>query len=564
MARAVQPNLFGDNPEPQNAFPGKGKKQLLPDACSNLLLDTLRIVHGAESAEHGLTAAFVVLQTSGDVHALFVETNPRLEARSFLLGASNLFLETIDEISVPGYVFHTVIPARGSAVIRHLRFAVGIGSNVASEFLEAITNAIALRFDYESARAGQQEAEKQAARHRREVEVLYEIGQAIDQVELPRLLSLITERAASLMESQACSLMWVDATTGRLRIEASFGLSHEALAHEQKQGEGIAGRVLQTEQPLRILENSFDPQLEGLNLRPEIGSSMVVPMKSPHGPALGVLSIRRRRPSPDFTEEDLQLFSVFATQAALAILNVKLYSDLKRRADELVKLASLTRALITTFDLNARLQHLADAICGIVGFERCCVYIRDTTKPVFAPCVWRGYPDSIGRNPVREREGAIGAVAREKTMRLFDAKLPVSPERERERDYLQQKGYARSLGTDSFVAIPILTSQNRCIGVVVADRKRRSDPISDEQTHLLSTFVNQASIALENARLYEQMQENYRNIYRLKNYRDNVLRSIGVGILSTDASGRIADWNRAAEEALRRSGVKLHRFTSVK
>src|SRR5581483_8030563 len=105
--------------------------------------------------------------------------------------------------------------------------------------------------------------------------------------------------------------------TGTLRVEASHGLPEDALEHEQKIGEGIAGRVAQTDQPMLILASSSDPRLTGVTLRPEIGSSMLVPMKNQEGRVLGVLSIRRRRPAPDFTDDDLKLFSVFATQAGL-------------------------------------------------------------------------------------------------------------------------------------------------------------------------------------------------------------------------------------------------------
>src|SRR5205807_533677 len=102
-------------------------------------------------------------------------------------------------------------------------------------------------------------------------------------------------------------------------------LPADALEQEQRIGEGIAGRVAETEQPMLIVGDIHDPRLDGVALKPDIGSSMLVPMKNTEGRVLGVLSIRRRRPAPDFTDDDLKLFSVFATQAALALTNVRLY-----------------------------------------------------------------------------------------------------------------------------------------------------------------------------------------------------------------------------------------------
>jgi PAS domain S-box-containing protein len=455
-----------------------------------------------------------------------------------------------------------VYPLEGKFVPHgQIIFVLSAESPVPEPLLQAAVTALTMLLDQE-ALAKRVEQSEHRARHRiSEVATIYEIGQAIDQIELKRLLQLITDRAALLMDAQACSLMLVQEDSRTLRIEASHGLPDDAQEQEQEIGEGVAGRVAQTEQPMLILDASRDPRLEGLRLRPDIGSSMLVPMKNQEGHVLGVLSIRRRRPAPDFTDDDLKLFSVFATQAALALTNVRLYADLKRSASELLKISTLSRVLISTLDLDELLARVADDIRNVVGFERCCLFVRDPHRAAYVPRVWRGYSDTIGRNPVREGEGAIGTAARGKVAVTFDARQPVTPERERERAYLQLKGFARSLGTDAFVAIPILTGQNRCIGVVVADNKGRRDPISREQLNLISAFVIQAGIAIENARLYEEMQENYQNIHRLKNYTDNVLQSIGAGIVSTDTRGHIARWNRAAEETLQRPAVHFREAT---
>jgi PAS domain S-box-containing protein len=288
-----------------------------------------------------------------------------------------------------------------------------------------------------------------------------------------------------------------------------------------------------------------------MSLNPDIGSSMLVPMKDQDGKVLGVLTIRRHRPAPDFITDDLKLFQVFATQAALAITNMRLYADLRSRAAELLKLTTLSRALISTLNLDQLLESVVDEVRKVVNFERCCLYMRDGSRPVFVPRVWRGYPGSIGRNPVREGEGAVGLTARAGTLLNFDARDPVTPGRERERSYLQLKGYARSLGTDAFVAVPIQDAQARCVGVLVADNKGRHDPISPEQKSLLEAFVHQAGIAIDNSLLYAQMQDTLANIRRLKDYTDSVLHSVGAAIVSIEARGIITRWNPAAEQTLR-------------
>lgn len=424
---------------------------------------------------------------------------------------------------------------------------------IPQDLQEAITVLIGQKLALEELGANAEVHEDRSRQRISEVAAIYEIGQVIDQIELPSLIQMITDRAALLMDAQTCSFMRLYDLTGVLRVEASYGLPDAALAQEQKLGEGIAGRVAQTEQPILIVSGERDARLEGVTLRPDIGSSMLVPMKRQDGRVLGVLSIRRRRPAADFTDADLKLFLVFATQAALALTNLQLYEDVRQRATELGKLSTLSRALISTIDLEELLCHVADDILTVVGFTRCCLYIHDPTRHTFVPRIWRGYPDAIARNPFREREGVVGSVGRDREILFYDAQEPVALDQDMLKSYLQKRGFARSLGTDSFVAVPILTGKNECLGVAVADNRGNRNPISPEQRRLLSVFINQAGIAIDNALLYVRTQEDYHKIRRLTEYTENVLQSIPAGIVSTDGRGIVARWNRAAEVALRLS-----------
>ena len=85
-----------------------------------------------------------------------------------------------------------------------------------------------------------EESENRAKQRISEVVTLHEIGQAVDKIEIRQLLQLITDRAALLMDAQACSLMLVHPEIGSLRVEASHGLPDDAMEQEQRVGEGIA------------------------------------------------------------------------------------------------------------------------------------------------------------------------------------------------------------------------------------------------------------------------------------------------------------------------------------
>ncbi len=387
--------------------------------------------------------------------------------------------------------------------------------------------------------------QEQAEQRFREVSTIYEIGRAIDSLEITHLLDIITEKAARVMDAQACSLMRLNPDTNALSISASYGLSEDIVFMSHRAiGEGIAGRVAETGEPMLITDEVDDPRLRGLSLRPEIGSSMIVPMKDESGGIIGVLSISRHRPTPNFSKTDLRLFSVFASQAALAINNKQLYDDLNRHVKELSTLSDLTQAVISNLDLNRLLNNVADNIVDVVKFDRCCIFLYDRPSKRFVPRIVRGYRnEGIARSSVRMGQGVVGMVARRKMMIMeIDARVALQP----------MRGFARSLGTNSFLALPIVSnpiiSKGQTIGVVVADNKLSGRNFNTQSIELLTTFVNQAGLAIENAQLYEDWQQRYQDINRLATQTDNILRSIGLTVVVVDASGQVTRWNRAAEE----------------
>ena len=430
------------------------------------------------------------------------------------------------------------------------------------ELLEALVGCLSMRLADERACRRAERAEQTAARRLREVAAQYDLGLALAPVPNGPHLQMIVERTALLMEAQACSILLLDPEQKRLQVSASHGLPPDVRAQTQLLGEGIAGRVAQTEQPLLISRTlARDPRLDGIALRPDLGSAMLMPLKDQEQRILGVLCLRRRPDKPEFSIEEMSLCAVFATHAALALVNARLVEDLDRRASTLLKLSTLSRSLLSTTDLDALLRAAVDDVVQVVGLSRCCLYLRDNNRSHFLPRYLHGYSESLARNPVKIGEGAVGWAARSKTVLHYDSSHAVAPEQTPAHPYRQMKGFARSLGTDAYVVIPILTSKDTCIGVLVADNKLQRAPLSAEQIRLLQAFVSQAGIAIENALLYEQMQESVANLRRLNDYTDNVLQSIESAILTTDSRGCIVRCNRAAEEILQKRAKNLRDVT---
>ena len=101
----------------------------------------------------------------------------------------------------------------------------------------------------------------------------------------------------------------------------------------------------------------------------------------------------------------------------------------------------------------------------------------------------------------------------------------------------------------SILCVP-LQIKNTTIGVIYADNRIASGIFSDADRDLLATFANQAAVAIENARLFQQIRQHLREITEMKDLMDNVFESIASGVITIDQQDQIALYNRAAEHIL--------------
>lgn len=373
---------------------------------------------------------------------------------------------------------------------------------------------------------------------------LYETAIASEQGGLEHFLSLATRRAAQAMEAQACTLMLLDERTQTLRIAASYGLPDKLIAETAVPlGEGIAGRVALTGEPVLLNDRESEPELRPLLRRHDISSSILVPLRNHEGRVIGVLAIRRLHPTPPFTQEDLRLFSIFANQIASALENARLYQQLRQNLHQLATLVELTQLITAMLDVDALLRTVARLIAEAVGFSRCAIFLAGESSRVYVPRLIQGYaPEMFPKRGFRRGQGVIGIVAKKRIpLVITDAQHEVQP----------MRGFGRALGTNYYCVLPMVV-HGSCIGVVLTDNQ--NEPFTEAQVELLSAFVNQASIAIENARLYQEMERRYREIQSLAAFRNNILRSLGSGMFTTDEHGRITTWNRAAQQILGFSG----------
>ncbi|HEY9069434.1 MAG TPA: HD domain-containing phosphohydrolase [Candidatus Ozemobacteraceae bacterium] len=182
-----------------------------------------------------------------------------------------------------------------------------------------------------------------------EISVLFEISQSITStLVLDEVLDSIVNFSMEMMHALRCELRLVDPSGKFLETRASRGLSKSFLsATPIRVGEGLLGSVVETKLPITVVDVRKDPRTKYLSLtkRERLAGLLAVPILQRNVP-VGVITVYTSKPR-DFTQNEIDLLSTFASQASVAIENARLYAKMK---DQYLSMVAALAAAIETKD----------------------------------------------------------------------------------------------------------------------------------------------------------------------------------------------------------------------
>ncbi len=309
-----------------------------------------------------------------------------------------------------------------------------------------------------------------------------------------------------------------------IRFQKTF-LDHQTFAA----GAGrrtITGRVVLERRALQIVDLAADAeyQVPEAIVIAKIRTLLGVPLMR-EGKPIGVLNLARQRVEP-FTERQIDLVRTFADQAVIAIENVRLFDEVRVRTDELMRsveelkaLGDVTQAVNSTLDLENVLSTIIAKAVQLSSTEAGVIYVFDELDQTFRVRATFGLSEelivALKDQELRASDAMRQATQNRQPQEVADiSDEPPSPVRE----------IAMRAGFRARLVVP-LVGPERVVGALVIRRKRPGN-FPKDTIQLLQTFAAHSVLAIQNARLFHEIEDKSRQLEEASQHKSQFLANM--------------------------------------
>jgi signal transduction histidine kinase len=340
--------------------------------------------------------------------------------------------------------------------------------------------------------------------------------------DLESVLQTLIESAARLCEADKAS---ITRQVGGVFFRAEFyGFSNEWIEYARKfpvvpEVGSVHGRVLLEKRIIHIPDVQADSNYAWAEVAQRLGGYRTiigVPLLR-EGVPIGVLALTRSDVRA-FTEKQIELVTTFADQAVIALENTRLLNELRESLQQQIATADVLKVISrSAFDLKSVLQTLVESAARLCDADK--GTITRQIDGVFYRAESYGFPAEImerWRNvPVTPERGSAAGRA------LLEGRTVHIPDADTDPDYSFDTAGA---SMRSMLGVPMLR-EGVPIGVLAL---ARSDvrPFTDKQIEIVSTFADQAAIAIENVRLFDEIQDKSQQLAVASEHKSQFLASM--------------------------------------
>ena len=297
------------------------------------------------------------------------------------------------------------------------------------------------------------------------------------------------------------------------------------------QSEELPAQAIRDRAPINIGDAHTDPRWsEAKHAEARIRGSrsqVVVPMLH-HDEAIGLIGVSRREPG-GFTDAEIALLKTFADQAVIAIENVRLFTELQERTaaltrsvGQLTALGEVGQAVSSSLELSTVLTTIVGRAVQLCGATGGAIYEYDERAEEFYLRAIEGlseeYLELARQTPQRKGEGATGRLAlTPESIEVPDITSPGAYEG-RLKEILVRTGYR------GLLAVPLLR-EGHVLGSLVVLRTTPGS-FGPDVVSLLQTFATQSALALQNARLFREIEVKSREVAAASQHKSEFLANM--------------------------------------
>src|ERR1700694_2184946 len=368
-----------------------------------------------------------------------------------------------------------------------------------------------------------------------EMELLFQIARQVAGIDtLDELLTAIVDISTKETGADRGTLFLNDEQTGELYSRIAQGARFREIRILNNQG--IAGHVFTTGHGVVVEDAYADPRFDRA-IDEETGyvthRVACAPIHTAKGEIMGVLQVLNKKHG-EFTSEDLRLLEAMARETAITLRNTQFVESMRTARDQEMKFLDLLADITSDFDLSAMLSKIVTEAAKMLRADRATLFLNDEkTKELFSRVAMG---DSVGEIRLPNHVGIAGAVftsGQTVNIPYAYADLRFSPAFDKKTGYF----------TRSILCVPITNTAGKIIGVTQVLNKR-GGPFNEEDEARLKAFTAQLAISLENAKLFDDVQNG-------KNYNESMLQSMSNGVVTLNEEGRIVTCNVAGLRILR-------------
>jgi diguanylate cyclase (GGDEF)-like protein/PAS domain S-box-containing protein len=314
--------------------------------------------------------------------------------------------------------------------------------------------------------------------------------------DLDSLLETIIERAIHLLRAYGGSLYLCNHERLEVRCVVSHNNPRAFAGAVFKYEEGEAGTIAHSGCPLIINDYRVWPSKIDY---PEQEHPIIALLGVPLiwlGQVIGVINVLDVVENRHFTNDDLELLTMFANQAAIAIENARLYENAQRRAEEAETLRLATATVATTLRQDESIERILEQLSRVVAYDSASVQLlRNGCLEIVGGRGWVDMSKIVGtRFPIPGDNPNTVVIETRRPYLLAYTNNSMS-------SFLEE----RHTHIRSWLGVPLIV-HDRVIGMFAVDSKT-PNYFTKDHARLVSAFADQVAIAIENARLYQEARE---------------------------------------------------------